>query len=423
MASPLSTSAPAATPLSPQAMPAIFHAIGGSMGSALGLLLFYPLERARIEMQCIAAKNARTSPRSRQEVVLLENSWDDDQIYSRGTTKGCDDDGAVSLLSWTTAEYSIDEPFVDASMEVVADDESWEWDSNQSSSMNGVSIEKPRINTELDKRQQEDIGLMACLHILWRKNSLFRGVEPYVTTLAVSNFVFFFVNAWLKQLIAPKLASNDGNSFGRSYRLLLASCLAGICNVLMTNPLWLVNLRIVAGECSTSSLWTEMVQIVRKKGVRHLWTGTGTSILLVSNPVTQFFVYEQLKNAQGRAGSSLTPARAFATGALAKAIATVVTYPLQLTQVVLRLQQPVSGDNDEGRPNSSSREQVQQYKGIWDCLVKLYRQGGVKGLYRGIQTKLLQSVLTAAFTFLTYEQILRAVYAAHKSLVSKRKTA
>ena len=34
------------------------------------------------------------------------------------------------------------------------------------------------------------------------------------------------------------------------------------------------------------------------------------------------------------------------------------------------------------------------------------RQGGVKGLYKGLEAKLTQTVLTAAFMFLTYEKIL-----------------
>ena len=36
-------------------IPPLGHAIGGALGSALALLLFYPLERARIEMQADAA--------------------------------------------------------------------------------------------------------------------------------------------------------------------------------------------------------------------------------------------------------------------------------------------------------------------------------------------------------------------------------
>jgi hypothetical protein len=39
----------------------------------------------------------------------------------------------------------------------------------------------------------------------------------------------------------------------------------------------------------------------------------------------------------------------------------------------------------------------------------LYRQGGIKALYSGMDDKLLQAVLTSAITFLTYEQILQFV--------------
>lgn len=84
---------------------------------------------------------------------------------------------------------------------------------------------------------------------------------------------------------------------------------------------------------------------------------------------------------------------AFVVGAIAKTIATVVTYPLQLTQTVLRLE------------NNG-------YKGITDCLIQLYRRAGYKEWYTGMRAKLLQTVLTAAFTFLTYEQILGAVQSA-----------
>ena len=123
---------------------------------------------------------------------------------------------------------------------------------------------------------------------------------------------------------------------------------------------------------------------------------------MVSNPVIQFFCYEQLKLARLAATNAhkaalgedtlrsvLPPIEAFFAGALAKGVATVTTYPLQLTQTVLRLDP--------------------QYKGTLDCLVQIYKRGGYKELFTGMRAKLLQTVLTAAFTFLTYEQILGAV--------------
>jgi len=47
-----------------------------------------------------------------------------------------------------------------------------------------------------------------------------------------------------------------------------------------------------------------------------------------------------------------------------------------------------------------------------DCLAKIVQEDGVGGLYQGINAKLLQTVLTAAFQFLTYEQIQLMVFAA-----------
>ena len=52
-----------------------------------------------------------------------------------------------------------------------------------------------------------------------------------------------------------------------------------------------------------------------------------------------------------------------------------------------------------------------KYKGTVDCLAKLLKTGGIQGgWYQGVNAKLLQTVLTAAFQFLTYEQIQLAVF-------------
>lgn len=78
------------------------------------------------------------------------------------------------------------------------------------------------------------------------------------------------------------------------------------------------------------------------------------------------------------------------------------TSPLQLAQTVLRLQDS-------------------KHKGTLDCLRKLYADGGLAKLFTGMRAKLLQTVLTAAFTFLTYEQILGVVQTALTSAVGMRK--
>jgi adenine nucleotide transporter 17 len=203
------------------------------------------------------------------------------------------------------------------------------------------------------------------------------------------------------------------------------------------------NLRIVTSDSnkqnnnndndngSDPNLWKEMQLIVQTEGWTQLWSGTWASLLLVSNPVIQFFAYEQLKNSllqlrhkQGLRGTALKPLDAFLMGALAKAISTVLTYPLQLTQTVLRVQKQAQESQSQtiisssSQPSSTTDTTTMKYKNTFDCLRKIYRRQGLEGWFSGMQTKLLQTVLTAAFTFLTYEQIIKALVNVQRAVES-----
>merc|ERR1711939_1209534 len=93
-------------------------------------------------------------------------------------------------------------------------------------------------------------------------------------------------------------------------------------------------------------------------------------------------------------GSPITGLEFFIMGAIAKAVATVFTYPLQIAQSKLRA--------DKGQNTDPSKR---NYKGTVDCLKKIHAQYGTKGWFKGIEAKLWQTVLTAAFQFLTYEKV------------------
>lgn len=82
-----------------------------------------------------------------------------------------------------------------------------------------------------------------------------------------------------------------------------------------------------------------LFKIISSEGVSRLWSGTVPSLILVSNPAIHFMVYETLKRhiLEGRKASEISPLTFFAVGAAAKAIATVITYPLQLVQTKMRV--------------------------------------------------------------------------------------
>ncbi|XP_011313834.1 peroxisomal membrane protein PMP34, partial [Fopius arisanus] len=226
--------------------------------------------------------------------------------------------------------------------------------------------------------------------------TLYRGIVPVLQSLCASNFVYFYTFHGLKRM------RNSRNQTA-GHDLLLAS-IAGVTNVLTTTPLWVVNTRLktrgIGGVHEPNNndyvtLLEGIAHIWKYEGIRKLWAGTLPSLILVSNPAIQFMIYESIKR---RVNASLgTPAWVFFTiGAIAKTVATTLTYPLQLVQTKLR-----HGHNYKNLPSNAGTIQI---------LLYILKMQGLGGLYKGMEAKLLQTVLTAALMFLAYEKISKFVF-------------
>lgn len=117
----------------------------------------------------------------------------------------------------------------------------------------------------------------------------------------------------------------------------------------------------------------------------------------------KYTVFEQLKNiliarrtAKLRAATGvatviavLTDMDFFWLGALSKLVATSSTYPYIV--IKSRLQ--------------SGHESASKYKSSWDGISTVIQDEGMLGLYKGIESKLVQSVLTAAILFAGQKRI------------------
>merc|ERR1712100_924030 len=89
-------------------------------------------------------------------------------------------------------------------------------------------------------------------------------------------------------------------------------------------------------------------------------------------------------------------------GAVAKAVATILTFPLQVAQS--RLRAVKKGSNQ----NLGSNRQP-ELQGMVPCLHAIWLEGGIRRLYAGLGTKLLQTVTQAAFLFAFYEKVHRVI--------------
>uniref|UniRef100_A0A8C7TPA8 Peroxisomal membrane protein PMP34 n=1 Tax=Oncorhynchus mykiss TaxID=8022 RepID=A0A8C7TPA8_ONCMY len=146
---------------------------------------------------------------------------------------------------------------------------------------------------------------------------------------------------------------------------------ASVVNVLMTTPLWVVNTRL---KLQGAKFRNADLRPTNYSGIMG----------------------------KGSCSMSLLSLEVFLIGAIAKAVATTVTYPLQTVQSILRFGQHTQHTGGSPLVNSLRSEM--------HLLINRVRKYGMLGLFKGLEAKLLQTVLTAALTFLLYEKIASSTF-------------
>jgi hypothetical protein len=154
--------------------PPIVHALGGSIGSALALLLFYPLERARIEMQSKAAATSSASSSSEVTPTRLVNEAEISPIRCADNSHFLADSNLIEdEVSWdrandspTSASWSMNSCSLDDDGNTVSSIRDYE-----DSSGNSNDVDK---NTE---------GIVRCLLNLRERGVLYKGVKPIISTI------------------------------------------------------------------------------------------------------------------------------------------------------------------------------------------------------------------------------------------------
>lgn len=271
-------------------------------------------------------------------------------------------------------------------------------------------LDTARLRLQVDEKRKAKSTPAILAEIVKEEGLLapYRGWFPVICSLCCSNFVYFYCFHSLKASWLLGQKSTPG-------RDLLIGIAAGVVNVLVTTPLWVVNTRLKLQGAqfrnadirptNYSGIMDAFVQIVEQEGAGALWNGTLPSLLLVLNPAIQFMIYEGLKRQlrRGAGGrTELSSAEVFLIGAVAKAVATTVTYPLQTVQSILRFGQ-LKQPTDRSQLLSSLRS-------VKCLLINRVRKYGVLGLFKGLEAKLLQTVLTAALMFLLYEKIASSTF-------------
>eukprot|EP01084_Bolivina_argentea_P134235 236804_1 len=246
----------------------------------------------------------------------------------------------------------------------------------------------------------EKIGIRQVVNKIYRKEGIsgfYRALGSQLICIFVSDMVYFFSVTLIKQILYGKREVD-------AIANLKASTIAGIINVFCTSPFWRaqVQLMLQSKKLKMDSIEENEImnglidawkRIYSRDGINGLYKGVGPSLWLVSNPIIQFVAYEEIVNILKRYNNTLelSAATYFCCGAAGKAIATFMTYPLQVMQTQLR-------------------KKDSQFKDMKHCintfLIPKLKNGDFEALYSGFFAKLYQTVSNSAIKFMIYEKVL-----------------
>lgn len=246
---------------------------------------------------------------------------------------------------------------------------------------------------------------------------LYAGLESALVGISAVNFLYYYVSHAIRRLFRAR-----GVLYLSVPQSLVANVVAGIIACVATNPIWVANTKMslarkagqgreagqsgdqggqsadkkqepdtdeaeqiqqIQHELKYTNTLSTLVEIYKEGGVQELMAGLTPALILVSSPVIQFTLYEQIKNViikrRGHRADSITAKDALIWGSVTKLVALMITYPYYTLRARLHM-------------DTHNLSMVAMVK-------KLYKEEGLASFYGGLNAKLVQSVLNAGLVF------------------------
>jgi len=225
---------------------------------------------------------------------------------------------------------------------------------------------------------------------------LYRGLLPQLIGVAPEKAIKLTVNDLMRSLFKDP----SGNLAVPAEAL--AGGLAGMSQVIFTNPLEIVKIRLqVQGEAARlvpGHVRTGAVQIVQELGLKGLYKGSRACFLRdIPFSAIYFTAYSHLKSdlfGEGRNGKRLGPLELLASGTLAGIPAAYLATPADVIKTRLQVV-ALAGQ--------------QTYHGIGDAFTKILREEGAGAFFKGGLARVFRSSPQFGITLLSYELIQRLV--------------
>lgn len=305
---------------------------------------------------------------------------------------------------------------------------------------------------ELPAHRHSPGGTLAQIFLLVKTEGwggLFSGLKPSLIGTAASQGIYYYFYQVFKNkaeaIAIARKRRGRGDGTPGMFSWLVVAAIAGSLNVLFTIPIWVLVTRMQTHTQAERKIMEERRKVLQSRdfestlldspspdqlselsstevrpygtlhaarevykeaGIFGFWKGIIPTLIMVCNPSIQFMIYEsslkhlRAKRAAKKKGmESVTALEVFLLGALAKLGATVSTYPLLVVKSRLQAKQEIGGNV------------LLRYSGTFDAITKMVRYEGLSSFYKGMSTKIFQSVLAASILFMIKEELVKSFIA------------
>lgn len=260
-----------------------------------------------------------------------------------------------------------------------------------------IDLTKTRMQNQRSKVVGELLykNSLDCVKKVYRNEGFkgfYRGLPPQLIGVAPEKAIKLTVNDLVREYATDKETGRIKLSWE-----LLAGGLAGGCQVIFTNPLEIVKIRLqMQGENAkvTGAARLSAAQIVKSLGLLGLYRGAAACLARdVPFSAIYFPAHAHLKKDvfhEGRDGKVLSYGEALSAAAIAGMPAAYLTTPADVIKT--RLQ-------------SEARKGETHYRGIGDAFRKILSEEGAAALFKGGPARVLRSSPQFGVTLVAYENL------------------
>ena len=246
-----------------------------------------------------------------------------------------------------------------------------------------------------------------CAKKVWTNEGFFgfyRGLVPQLLGVAPEKAIKLTVNDLVRDI------TRDANGHVAIHNELLAGGAAGGAQVIFTNPLEIVKIRLqVAGEARKAGehVQASAVQIIRKLGLVGLYRGASACLLRdIPFSAIYFPFYAHLKkDFFDESSHKLSFGELISAASIAGMPAAFFTTPADVIKTRLQVE---------------ARKGQATYRGIGDCFVQILRKEGASAFFKGSIARVLRSSPQFGATLVTYEYLKKLLPYPYETATEKR---